>query len=369
MGDATAGYHPSTIVGAVADGSHAQFPGEYVGHRTVVIGGGSFGTAIANILADNGHHTRLFLRDAGAVAEIRETGINSRYLPGFKLNPALEPTADFAGSIRDSTLVFMAVPSRAFRDVLRDMKPHLRADAVLVSCTKGIWPEGFLLMSQLMQQETGSQRIGVLSGPNLAKEIAARMLTGSVVASPHADVRESVQQALSCAYFRVYANQDMFGVELAGALKNIYAITTGMADAIGMGQNTKAMLITRSLAEMSRFAEHMGCNPLTFLGLAGVGDLVVTCSSPLSRNYQVGFRIGQGMSAEEAAKSIGQTAEGVNTLKLVKHKADELGVYMPLVTGLYDVLFAGQPLPGIIKRLMSGDQNSDFEFTSQHLVP
>lgn len=335
-----------------------------MGHSTAVIGGGSFGTAIANILADNGHRIRLCLRDAAAVAEIRSTGVNSRYLPGFHLNPALEPTTDMPAAIADSRLVFVAVPSRAFRDVLRNMKPHLQPGTVLVSCTKGIWPDGFLLMSQLMAQETGSELIGVLSGPNLAKEIAGRMLTGSLIASTRSEVRELVQQTLSCSYFRVYANQDIFGVELAGALKNIYAITTGMADALGMGQNTKAMLITRSLAEMSRFAERMGGNPLTFLGLAGVGDLVVTCSSPLSRNYQMGFRIGQGASVEEAAKAIGQTAEGVNTLKLVKHKADELGVYMPLVTGLYDILFENQPLPTIIKRLMSGDQNSDFEFTS-----
>ncbi len=343
---------------------HSHFPGVFVGHRTVVIGGGSFGTAIANILADNGHLVRLCLRDPKAVAEIRETGINSRYLPGFRLNPALIPTTDLAGSVGDSDLVFLAIPSRAFRDVLRDMKPHLRDGAILVSCTKGIWADGFLLMSQLMRQETGSNRIGVLSGPNLAKEIAGRMLSGSLIASDNADVRECVQQTLSCSYFRVYANQDMFGVELAGALKNIYAIATGMADALGLGQNTKAMLITRSLAEMSRFAERMGGNPLTFLGLAGVGDLVVTCSSPLSRNYQVGFKLGQGVSARDAEKSLGQTAEGINTLELVKHKADELGVYMPLVTGLYDILFKSQPLPTIIKRLMSGDQNSDFEFTT-----
>lgn len=331
-------------------------------YRTVVLGGGSFGTAIANILADNGHTVRLWLRDEKAVREIQETGINARYLPGFQLNTALQPTTDLAGSVADANMVFLAVPSRAFRDVLRNMKPHLREDAILVSCTKGIWPEGFLLMSQLMQQETGSQRIGVLSGPNLAKEIAARMLTGSVVASSNAEVRESVQQALSCSYFRVYANQDTFGVELAGALKNIYAITTGMADALGLGHNTKAMLITRSLAEMSRFAERMGGNPLTFLGLAGVGDLVVTCSSSLSRNYQVGFNIGKGMPVQQAQDAVGQTAEGVNTLRLVKHKADELAVYMPLVAGLYDVLFEGHPLPSIIKRLMSGDQNSDVEF-------
>lgn len=330
------------------------------------MGGGSFGTAIANIAADNGHAVRLYLRDGKAVDEIRDTGINSRYLPGFRLNPALLPTTDLAGSVSGADMIFLAVPSRACRDVLQSMKPYLREDAILVSCTKGIWPDGFLLMSQLMREETGSQRIGVLSGPNLAKEIAGRMLTGSVIASDNAQVRETVQQALSCSYFRVYANQDMFGVELAGALKNIYAMTTGMADALGMGQNTKAMLITRSLAEMGRFAERMGGNPLTFLGLAGVGDLIVTCSSPLSRNYQVGFKIGQGMSVADAEKSLGQTAEGINTLRMVKHKADEMGVYMPLVTGLYDILFENQPLPSIIKRLMTGDQNSDFEFSAGH---
>lgn len=333
-----------------------------MGYRAVVMGGGSFGTAIANILADNGHSVRLCLRDGKAVTEIRETGFNSRYLPDFRLNPALQPTTDLANSVADAELVFLAVPSRAFRDVLRDMKPHLGQEAMLVSCTKGIWPEGFLLMSQLMRQETGSDRIGVLSGPNLAREIAARMLTGSVIASNNAGVRECVQQALSCSYFRVYANQDMFGVELAGALKNIYAIISGMADALGLGQNTRAMLITRSLAEMSRFAEKMGGDPLTFLGLAGVGDLIVTCTSPMSRNYQVGFNIGQGMPVQEAQQAVGQTAEGVNTLRLVKHKADELGVYMPLAAGLYDVLFENHPLPSIIKRLMSGDQNSDVEF-------
>jgi glycerol-3-phosphate dehydrogenase (NAD(P)+) len=337
-----------------------------VNYRAVVMGGGSFGTAISNILADNGHAVSLWLRDESVVAEIRETGINSRYLPGVRLNPAVSPTTDLVGAVANADMVFVAVPSRAFQDVLRLIKPHVKDDAVFVSCTKGIWPDGFLLMSQLMRQELDATRIGVLSGPNLAKEIAGRMLTGSVIASEHPDVRERVQQALSCPYFRVYANQDMFGVELAGALKNIYAIATGMADALGMGQNTRAMLITRSLIEMGRFAERMGGNPLTFLGLAGVGDLIVTCSSPLSRNYQVGFKIGQGMTAADAQRSIGQTAEGVNTLRVVKQKADELGIYMPLATGLHDILFENLPLSSIIKRLMTGNQNSDFEFTVGH---
>lgn len=335
-------------------------------YRAVVMGGGSFGTAIANILADNGHSVSLWLRDAATVDEIRATGINSRYLPGYRLNPAVRPTTDLVGAVPEAELLFVAVPSRAFKDILALVKPHARPDAVFVSCTKGIWPDGFLLMSQLMQRELGSSRVGVLSGPNLAKEIAARMITGSVVASDDSDVREIVQDALSCPYFRVYANQDVFGVELAGALKNIYAIATGMADALGMGQNTRALLITRSLVEMGRFAERMGGNPLTFLGLAGVGDLVVTCSSPLSRNYQVGFKIGQGMSIVDAERSLGQTAEGVNTLRVVKQKADELGVYMPLVTGLHAVLFEGQPLSTIVKRLMTGNQNSDFEFVVGH---
>jgi glycerol-3-phosphate dehydrogenase (NAD(P)+) len=183
-----------------------------------------------------------------------------------------------------------------------------------------------------------------------------------VIASEHEALRELAQSTLHTRYFRVYASSDMYGVELGGALKNIYAIAAGLSNALGMGENTRSMLMTRSLAEMSRFAVSMGANPLTFLGLAGVGDLIVTCTSPLSRNYRVGFALGEGKTLEQAVEALGEVAEGVNTLHRVKEKADQLGIYMPLVAGLYEVVFNHAPAAAVAKMLMLNEQSSDVEF-------
>jgi glycerol-3-phosphate dehydrogenase (NAD(P)+) len=188
------------------------------------------------------------------------------------------------------------------------------------------------------------------------------MPTATVIASDSVELRQRVQALLANDYFRVYASNDTFGVELGGALKNIYAIISGLAAALGMGENTRSMLITRSLAEMSRFAVCMGANPMTFIGLAGVGDLVATCMSPLSRNYRVGYALGKGGNLEQVVAELGEVAEGVNTLKLVKHRADEMGVYMPLVNGLYQVIFNQLPIPEVVAGLMKSDQSSDVEF-------
>ena len=217
-------------------------------------------------------------------------------------------------------------------------------------------------MSEVLQQEWPHARIGALSGPNLAKEIVEQKFSGTVVASPDEALCQVVQTALSCDYFRVYDNPDIYGVELGGALKNIYAVASGMAAAIGVGENSRSFMITRALAEMSRFAVELGANPMTFLGLSGVGDLIATCSSSLSRNYQVGFQLGQGKTLEEAIESLGQTAEGINTIKLVADKAAELGVYMPLATALYQIVYHGQPLELVIQQLMSGEYKHDVEF-------
>jgi glycerol-3-phosphate dehydrogenase (NAD(P)+) len=207
--------------------------------------------------------------------------------------------------------------------------------------------------------------LGVLSGPNLAKELAARTITGTVVASKDPDVTNTIQDLLQCSYFRVYAGNDMYGVELAGALKNVYAITAGMAAALGCGHNTISMLITRSLAEMSRYAVTKGADPLTFLGLAGVGDLFVTCTSPLSRNYRVGFELGKGRDLNEVVESLGQVAEGVNTLRLMKEQSELLDIYMPLVHGLYDIIYNGCKVADVIGSMMCAEQNRDVEFTLQ----
>lgn len=330
--------------------------------KIAVLGGGSFGTAIANIVADNGFPVTQWMRDADVVASMRSCQENIRYLPGKKLNPAIVPTTILEEAVRDATILFVAIPSKAFRTVMQQARPFLNVDQILVSTTKGIEENGFLMMSQVLAQETQCPNIGVLSGPNLAREIAQRVLTGTVIASEHEAVRRRVQTVLSCSYFRVYANNDVFGVELGGALKNIYAIASGLASALGMGENTKSMLITRSLAEMSRFAARLGANPMTFLGLAGVGDLFVTCTSPLSRNFQVGAALAQGKPLDDILSHLGGTAEGVNTIRLVKKQSVALEVYMPLVHGLHEIIFEGRPLRDVIKHLMLGEQNSDVEF-------
>jgi glycerol-3-phosphate dehydrogenase (NAD(P)+) len=204
--------------------------------------------------------------------------------------------------------------------------------------------------------------VGLISGPNLAREIAERQITATVVAHSDDAFCKHVQKLLVSPYFRVYTNHDQFGVELAGALKNIYAIISGITHAMGVGQNTKSVVLTRSLAEMSRLAVELGANPLTFLGLSGIGDLYVTCNSPLSRNFRVGVALGQGKTLSQAIEEIGQVAEGVNTTRLVKQKADELGVYMPLVSGLYATLFEQNSIQDSLNTMMLSEQNMDVDF-------
>ncbi len=337
-----------------------------VSNKISVIGGGSFGTVIANIIANNGYDVSFWIRSSEQASEINSSHENSQYLPGYKLNERVIATLDMAEAVRDSGVVFIAVPSVSFREVVKTVVEHALPDAILISTTKGIESETFMLMSQILKQESASAKIGVLSGPNLAKEIAAGHLTGTVIASEHSDVRDAVKDVLKSKTFRVYTNDDVFGVELGGSLKNIYAIIAGIAAAMGMGFNTNSMLVSRSLSEMARFGKELGADPMTFLGLAGVGDLVVTCSTPLSRNYRLGFALGSGQSMEEALAEIGQVVEGVNTVKSVKIKADELGVYMPLASGLYNIIYEHQSIRNIIASLMLGEQALDVEFEANN---
>lgn len=330
--------------------------------RVAVLGGGSFGTAIANIIALGGHNTYLWMRDGKHAEHCQNTHENSRYLPGYMLAPSLTITGDLALAIEQTDLIFVSIPSHSFRAVTRLIKPLLKPEAIIISTAKGIEPTGFTLMSQILEQELPGHDIGVLSGPNFAKEIVAQQHTGTVVASETARVIELVQSTLCSETFRVYANADRYGVELGGALKNIYAIICGMAAAIGVGKNTQAMLLTRSLAEMGRFAVEMGADPMTFFGLAGMGDLILTCTSNLSRNYRVGYALGQGQPLDEVVMGLGQTAEGVNTLRQVKQKADELHVYMPLLAGLYSILVEKRPIPDVVRDLMQSEQTHDVEF-------
>lgn len=331
--------------------------------RATVLGGGSFGTAIANILANNGHDTYLWMRSQERAEEINRLHENCQYLPGSALHEDLLATSNMQEAILDAQVIYVAIPSKSFRQVSETAAQWIKQDQILVSTTKGIEPDGFNMMSQILLDIYPNNPVGVLSGPNLAKEVAKGQLAATVIASPDSHVQDIIQKTLSSKTFRVYASDDIYGVEMGGALKNIYAIISGFVDAMGMGENTKSMLITRSLAEMSRFAVHKGANPLTFLGLSGVGDLIATCTSNLSRNYRVGYQMGEGKSLQDAIDSLGEVAEGVNTLRYVKEQAEKEGIYMPLVSALYEVLFNGQDVKNVAVSLMTGDHSNDVEFT------
>lgn len=334
-------------------------------YQVAVLGGGSFGTAIANICASNGSATYQWMRNSEQAKKIQADRENSAYLPGYKLSDQLTATDDLEQAVSQSDIVFISIPSKSFREVAKQVAPYLKPEALVISTTKGIEPSGFTLMSQVLEQELDNARIGVLSGPNFAKEIVAHQQTGSVIASEDDELVAIVQQVLCSRTFRLYANKDRYGVELGGALKNIYAIVTGLATTLGCGHNTRAMLLTRSLAEMGRFAKHLDADPMTFLGLAGVGDLILTCTSDLSRNYRLGMGIAQGKSLEVAEAEIGQAVEGVNTLRLAKLKADELGVYMPLASALHGILFEDFSLADVAESLMGGEQNTDVEYSQK----
>lgn len=333
--------------------------------RVTVLGGGSFGTAMANTAVRNGCDTMIWIRDETIAAEINATHVNKRYLPDFQLEAGLRAESNLEKAVCDRDIILVAIPSHSFRDVLRQIKPFISAQAV-VSLTKGIEAKSFSFMSDIIREELPEVPYGVLSGPNLAKEIVAGQPAGTVIASDSELVRYAVQQALHSALFRVFGSDDVHGVELGGALKNIYAVAMGMAVAYKVGENTRSMILTRALAEMSRFAVKLGANPLTFLGLSGVGDLFATCNSPLSRNYQVGFALGSGKTLEQATKELGQTAEGINTIVQVNARAKELDVYMPITTALYEVIFEGAPPLNIAVSLMKNGHRSDVEFVLPH---
>ncbi len=330
--------------------------------KVAVLGGGSFGTALANIVAINGYSTTLWFRNAERAAESQALRENAAYLPGYRLHDNLVISADLAATLSGTSVVVMAIPSQSYREVARKVAPYVGRDTLFISATKGIEAPHFTLMSDILAQELPGVRIGVLSGPNFAKEIVQNQHTGSVIASHDESVLALIPKMFSSKTFRVYTSRDKFGIELAGAIKNIYAIICGMACALGCAHNTHAMILTRSLAEMGRFANKLGADAMTFLGLAGVGDLILTCSSDLSRNYRVGFALGSGKTLEQTLTEIGQVAEGVNTLKIVKQKADELGVYMPLASGLHGILFEGQDIGHVVQNLMTGAMASDVEF-------
>ena len=284
-----------------------------------------------------------------------------RYLPELNLGNNITATSGIE-DVQDSDLIIFCVPSDAFRSISMLASSVIKEKTFLITATKGVEKDDFSLMSSILSECYPNNSIGVLSGPNLAGEIASHHLSGTVIASENQDLRNKVIELLTTDFFKVYENDDVYGVEMGGALKNIYAIACGMADGLNSGENTIGMIMTRGLGEMGRLATDLGANPQTFLGLSGVGDLITTCASPLSRNHQFGKFLGEGLSVEQSKQKIGQTIEGLKTLKVVKKISDEHNIEMPIVDSLYKIIYKGSNLEGSIQNVLGQDMIKDVEF-------
>ncbi|MFF6776278.1 NAD(P)H-dependent glycerol-3-phosphate dehydrogenase [Streptomyces sp. NPDC012637] len=323
--------------------------------KAAVFGNGSWGTAFAMVLADAGCEVSLWGRRAELAEAINSTGTNPDYLPGVELPKGITATADPAEAARDADFTVLVVPSQTLRANLAEWAPKLAPGTVLVSLMKGIELGTAKRMSEVIQEvaDVPAERVAVLTGPNLAKEIAARQPAAAVVACADETVAQRLQTACMTPYFRPYTNTDVVGCELGGAVKNVIGLAVGIADGMGLGDNSKATLITRGLAETTRLGLAMGADPLTFSGLAGLGDLVATCSSPLSRNHTFGTNLGRGMTLQETIAATKQTAEGVKSCESVLDLGRRHGVDMPITETVVSIVHEGKPPVVALKELMS----------------
>jgi glycerol-3-phosphate dehydrogenase (NAD(P)+) len=319
-----------------------------------VIGAGSWGTVFAAVMADAGCRVRLWARDAGVAAQIAADGRNERYLPGVLLPRGITATTDAAAALRGADVVAVAVPSRTARTLLSGLRRLVPDHAVVASLMKGLEQGTDAAMSTVVAEALAipDGRVAVVSGPNLAREIADHQPTATVVASVEPRTARYVARACTTSYFRPYTNDDVVGVELCGAVKNVIALAVGMAQGRGYGDNTTATLITRGLVEITRLGTALGADPATFVGLAGMGDLVATCASPQSRNHGLGRLIGEGASLSEARARTATTAEGVETCRTVLELARSYGVEMPITAGVVDVLYHGLPVDSMAAGLL-----------------
>jgi glycerol-3-phosphate dehydrogenase (NAD(P)+) len=329
--------------------------------RAAVLGTGSWGTAFAKVLGDAGTDVVLWARRPELADQVRETHENADYLPGVVLPDLVTATSDAQEAVAGADFVVLAVPSQSLRDNLTQVLPALSSSTVLVSLMKGVELGTTLRMSEVVLEVTGVRKdqIAIVSGPNLAKEIAAGQPAASVVACADEGVAQRLQDACMTRYFRPYTNTDVVGCELGGAVKNVIALATGMAEGMGFGDNTKASLMTRGLAETARLGAALGADPLTFSGLAGLGDLIATCSSPQSRNRTFGLRLGQGETMEEILATKQQTAEGVKSCRSILDLARKHDVDMPITEQVVQAVHEGIGPADVLRRLMSREAKSE----------
>lgn len=330
-------------------------------HRLAIVGAGSWGTALSAMLAKKGIEVNLWVREEEIYHQIKDLRENRRYLPGVLIPAGVIPTRSLDEALKGAGLTVLAVPSQYVRAMARQIAPLIPKGHVVVNVAKGFEMDTLLRLSQVIEQEIPSARVVVLSGPSHAEEVGRDIPTAVVSASYNKEDAELVQDVFMGPTFRVYTNPDVIGVEVAGALKNIIALAAGINDGLGFGDNSKAALITRGIAEISRLGKAMGAHPLTFSGLAGIGDLVVTCTSMHSRNRRAGILIGQGKPLNEVLESIGMVVEGVNTCKVAYRLAQKYGVSMPITQQLYQVLFEGKDPREAVTQLMLRGRKHEME--------
>jgi glycerol-3-phosphate dehydrogenase (NAD(P)+) len=327
--------------------------------RCAVVGAGAWGTALADLLARNGHATVLWAYEPDVVESVNGRHENARFLPGASLDPSLRASPSLAEALHGATLVCMATPSQHLRRILRQGAPEIGARATLCVASKGVERDTLALMTDVVADEVPGRPVVALSGPSFAAEVAARQPTAIVAASEVEAAAETVQEAFSNSTFRVYTHDDVIGVELGGSLKNVMAVATGICEGAGFGFNSRAALITRGLAEMTRLGTAIGARPATFAGLAGIGDLVLTCTGSLSRNRAVGIAVGKGATLEEALAGKETVAEGVPSTLSTLALAGREGVEMPIVSMVHRVLFDGHSAQRAVADLMSRELRAE----------
>jgi len=329
-----------------------------------VVGGGNWGTALANLLADKGYGIDLWVFEAEVRDQILTSGENTIFLPGIKLSSNLHPSNDIAKVVSAKDMVLVVVPSHVMRETTLKMAGHISKNTIIASASKGIENKTYLTMTGVMREtltEIAPDQLAVVSGPSFASEVARKQPTVVTAASRNAETAALVQQVLATPYFRVYTSNDLIGVELGGSLKNVIAIAAGVIDGLKLGLNTRAALITRGMTEIRRLGLKMGANPRTFTGLAGFGDLILTCTGHLSRNHTVGQKIGQGEKVKDILGQMRMVAEGVKTAKSVYDLSRSLGVEMPISHETYRILYEDLPPQEAVMRLMTRDLKQELD--------
>ncbi|MBE3571348.1 MAG: NAD(P)H-dependent glycerol-3-phosphate dehydrogenase [Moorella humiferrea] len=331
-----------------------------MGGTIAVIGAGSWGTALAVLLAGKGFSVNLWVRRKEVARELEARRENIAYLPGVTLSDGIRPMVELAECVKGVKLVVLAVPSHVVRTIARHLNPLLPREAVIVNTAKGLELDTQKRLSEVLKEE-GFERIAVLSGPSHAEEVGRGLPTTVVVAAVDKKVAEYVQDIFMTPAFRVYTNPDMIGVEFGGALKNIIALATGIADGLGLGDNARAALMTRGIVEIARLGVALGGRPMTFAGLSGIGDLIVTCTSMYSRNRRAGIELGRGRPLDEVLAGMGMVVEGVRTTAAARDLALRHGIPMPITEEIYQVLYKGKPPQECVGALMQRPRTNEME--------